>query len=181
MFNQRRLWALASITSVVLLGALAAGCGDDDDDGDATVESETPAAVASPTVAEAETPEAEATTADETPAGDETATTGGATVEAGAASLVDARGFTLYTFANDTAGSGTSACTGGCATAWPALTATGEPTAGEGVSGELGTITREDGTTQVTYDGLPLYFFASDAAPGDTNGASIPNWALAQP
>jgi predicted lipoprotein with Yx(FWY)xxD motif len=95
--------------------------------------------------------------------------------------LVDARGFTLYTFANDTPGSGASACSGACATNWPPLTA-GEPTAGDGVTGELATIERDDGTTQVTYDGAPLYFFAGDNAPGDTNGHEVGNiWFAATP
>ena len=85
---------------------------------------------------------------------------------------------TLYTFDNDVAGSGVSTCTGGCLTNWPALTiAAGDtPTGGAGVTGTLGTIVRTDnGATQVTYNGLPLYFFISDAAPGDTKGIYT-NW-----
>lgn len=85
---------------------------------------------------------------------------------------------TLYTFDKDVAGSGVSTCTGGCLVNWPALTiAAGDtPTGGAGVTGTLGTIVRADnGATQVTYDGLPLYFFINDAAPGDTNGIYT-NW-----
>jgi predicted lipoprotein with Yx(FWY)xxD motif len=85
---------------------------------------------------------------------------------------------TLYTFDKDVAGSGTSNCTGGCLTTWPALTvAAGDtPSGGAGVTGTLGTITRaDDGSLQVTYNGLPLYFFANDKAPGDTNGIYT-NW-----
>jgi len=92
-------------------------------------------------------------------------------------------GMTVYTFTKDTAGSGTSACTGGCLTKWPAVTVAAgtAPTAGDGVSGMLATITRpDDGTLQVTYNGLPLYFYQSDKAPGDTNG-SYPNWNLVKP
>lgn len=88
--------------------------------------------------------------------------------------LVDGEtGLTLYYFEKDTKDSGTSACTGGCLETWPALTVeAGEtPTGGEGVTGTLGTITRaDDGTLQVTYNGLPLYFFKNDAEPGDLNG-----------
>jgi predicted lipoprotein with Yx(FWY)xxD motif len=88
--------------------------------------------------------------------------------------LVDAAsGMTVYTFTEDVKDSGTSACTGGCLAAWPALTvpAGGTPTGGPGVTGTLATITRaDDGTLQVTYNGLPLYFFANDQAPGDLNG-----------
>ena len=92
--------------------------------------------------------------------------------------VATANQMTLYTFDKDVAGSGTSNCTGGCLTNWPALTvAAGDtPTGGAGVTGTLGTITRADnGAHQVTYNGLPLYFFANDKAPGDTNGIYA-NW-----
>ncbi|HEX7496237.1 MAG TPA: hypothetical protein VF349_06360 [Candidatus Limnocylindrales bacterium] len=97
--------------------------------------------------------------------------------------VAGSNGMTVYTFTNDTAGSGTSACSGGCLTKWPALTvaAGAAPTAGDGVTGKLGTITRADnGTLQVTYNGLPLYFYQGDKAPGDTSG-SYPNWNLVKP
>ena len=97
---------------------------------------------------------------------------GAVTVEAkpvGAAGtvLVDgASGMTVYIFTKDTKDSGKSVCTGDCLVTWPALTveAGATPTGGTGVTGTLGTITREDdGTLQVTYNGLPLYFFKNDA------------------
>ena len=90
---------------------------------------------------------------------------------------------TLYNFTKDTKDSGTSACMGGCLETWPALTvAAGEtPVAGDGVTGTLGTITRtDDGTIQVTYNGLPLYFFKNDKAPGDLNGV-YENWVTVAP
>jgi predicted lipoprotein with Yx(FWY)xxD motif len=89
---------------------------------------------------------------------------------------------TVYTFTKDTAGSGQSACTGACLVKWPPLTvpAGSAPTAGAGVSGTLGTITGSDGSMQVTFNGLPLYFYQGDKAPGDTNG-SYPNWNLVKP
>ena len=113
---------------------------------------------------------------------------GGATVEVksvGGSNILVAgsNGMTVYTFTKDTPNSGQSACTGGCLTTWPALTVpSGQtPTAGSGVSGKLGTITRGDnGQLQVTYNGLPLYFYAGDSAPGDTNG-HYPQWNLVQP
>jgi predicted lipoprotein with Yx(FWY)xxD motif len=85
---------------------------------------------------------------------------------------------TVYTFDKDVAGSGASNCTGGCLDKWPALTVTtGQtPTGGPGVTGTLGTIVRTDnGATQVTYGGLPLYFFVGDKAPGEANGIYT-NW-----
>jgi predicted lipoprotein with Yx(FWY)xxD motif len=97
--------------------------------------------------------------------------------------VAGSNGMTVYTFSSDAANSGKSACSGGCLTKWPALTvaAGAAPTAGDGVTGAVGTITRsDDGTLQVTYNGLPLYFFQNDKAPGDTNG-SYPNWNLVKP
>ncbi len=81
--------------------------------------------------------------------------------------LTDADGRTLYLFIPD--GQGPSVCNDGCAAAWPPLT--GEPVAGDGTDAALlGTAERADGTTQATYNGWPLYYYADDAAPGDTNG-----------
>ena len=98
--------------------------------------------------------------------------------------LVDgASGMTLYVFAKDVKDSGTSACTGGCLVKWPALTvpAGSTPTGGTGVTGTLSTITRaDDGTLQVTYNGLPLYFFQNDKAAGDLNGV-YENWMTVTP
>ena len=87
---------------------------------------------------------------------------------------------TVYTFDSDTPG--VSKCTGGCATTWPPLTvpAGTTPTGGPGVTGQLGTITRSDGSLQVTYKGMPLYFFHSDAQAGDTKG-NYTGWSLVKP
>jgi predicted lipoprotein with Yx(FWY)xxD motif len=84
--------------------------------------------------------------------------------------VVDQSGRTTYTFDRDTAGSGTAACLGGCAAVWPPLTATGTPTAGPGIAGSVGVITRADGKRQVTLNGRPLYEFSGDHAAGDANG-----------
>jgi predicted lipoprotein with Yx(FWY)xxD motif len=91
-------------------------------------------------------------------------------------------GKTLYTFNNDT--EGVSNCSGDCAEAWPPLTVAENTrlVGGAGVEGEFGTIAREDGSLQVTYNGMPLYFFAEDAAPGDTNGQGLGDvWFVAAP
>ena len=78
-------------------------------------------------------------------------------------------GRAVYLWAKD--GMNMSACTGACASAWPAVPATGTLTATGGAqASDLGTITRSDGTKQVTYDGHALYFFAGDSAAGQTNG-----------
>jgi predicted lipoprotein with Yx(FWY)xxD motif len=90
----------------------------------------------------------------------------GMTTINGTAVVTNAKGMTLYWFAPDT--STTSKCTGACATYWPPVT--GPVTAGSGVTGTLGTITRPDGTTQATYDGHPLYTYVGDTAPGQAKG-----------
>jgi predicted lipoprotein with Yx(FWY)xxD motif len=86
--------------------------------------------------------------------------------------LIDSQGRTLYLFKAD---SGTqSACSGGCATAWPPLLASGTPTAGTGLTAsKLGTITRSAGNQQVTYNGHPLYMFVKDTKAGQTNGQGV--------
>ena len=83
--------------------------------------------------------------------------------------LVDGKGQTLYLFEAD---KGTaSMCDGACASAWPPLTTTGKPSAASGVAAsKLGTTKRSDGTTEVTYNGHPLYTFSGDSAPGQTTG-----------
>lgn len=84
--------------------------------------------------------------------------------------LVDGDGMTVYVFDNDT--DGTSSCTGDCETNWPPVP--GDVTAGEGVDADLlSTTEREDGSSQATYDGQPVYLFAGDQAPGDTAGQGV--------
>jgi predicted lipoprotein with Yx(FWY)xxD motif len=83
--------------------------------------------------------------------------------------LTDAKGLTLYWFAPDTATR--SACYGSCASYWPPVT--GTPSAGPGVSGKLGTITRTGGTLQATYDGHPLYTYIGDSGPGQASGNNL--------
>jgi predicted lipoprotein with Yx(FWY)xxD motif len=105
-----------------------------------------------------------------------TSTGGAATVGVSNSSLgsilVNSGGRTLYLFKAD---SGTmSACSGACATAWPPLLATGNPTVGKGLTAsKLGTITRSGGTRQVTYNGHPLYLFVKDKKPGDVTGQGV--------
>jgi predicted lipoprotein with Yx(FWY)xxD motif len=83
--------------------------------------------------------------------------------------LVDAQGRTLYLFMKDRGGR--SSCTGACTSTWAPLATSGAPRAGAGVAhGKLRTTRRPDGTTQVTYNGHPLYTFTGDSAPGQATG-----------
>lgn len=141
---------LVSVTG--LLGLAACG---DDEGADAAVED---------TTAETST-----TTEDPAPAD------GGTTIETTTGDLgtylVDSDGTTLYAFVPD--GQGPSTCTDDCLSTWPAVAAPTE--AGDGVDADLlGESARpDDGSAQATYDGWPLYYFAGDAAPGDTNGQGV--------
>jgi predicted lipoprotein with Yx(FWY)xxD motif len=86
--------------------------------------------------------------------------------------IVDAKGRTLYGFKADTAG--ISTCYDKCATNWPPLLATGDATVGDGLdAAKVTTVDRTDGTKQVKYGDWPLYYFAADAAAGDTNGQKV--------
>jgi len=92
-----------------------------------------------------------------------TTTIGGTTV------LTNAKGFTLYSFAPDTPAS--SKCYGSCAVYWPPVT--GTIAAGQGLPGKVTTITRTDGSHQLTYNGHPLYTYIGDTAPGQARGNNI--------
>jgi predicted lipoprotein with Yx(FWY)xxD motif len=95
--------------------------------------------------------------------------------------LADQTGRTLYLFTVDK--SGTSGCYGVCATNWPPLTTTGSvAVAGNAAAGQVGSIKRTDGTTQVTYAGHPLYYFQGDTSPGMTKGQGVQGvWFLLGP
>ena len=86
----------------------------------------------------------------------------------------------LYMYTKDTAG--VSNCTGDCLKTWPPLVATVDMLAGAGVPGKLGSIMRADGTKQVTYNDMPLYYWASDTKPGDTTGQGVGGvWFMMSP
>ncbi len=92
------------------------------------------------------------------------------TAQIGSATVVaNAKGFTLYWFAPDTATK--SNCNGSCAVYWPPVK--GPVTAGPDVTGRLGTIKRADGSAQATYNGHPLYSYVGDGAPGQAHGNSL--------
>jgi predicted lipoprotein with Yx(FWY)xxD motif len=143
--------AFARAALLAALTVAVAACGGGDDAGSGT------AATAAPTTAAAQE-------------------TNGATVAVASSSLgdilVDAEGRTLYAFTKDQGDQ--SACSGECATNWPALT--GTATAGTGAqAGLLSTSTQANGSSQVTYGGRPLYHFAGDTKPGDLNGQGVGN------
>jgi predicted lipoprotein with Yx(FWY)xxD motif len=140
------------IAGAALLAAmlLLAACGDDGEN--ETERRSTPATTAAPTG----------------PATVKTAQTSIGTV------LVDADGKTLYLFANDQGD--TSAVPANVLAAWPPLTVTGEPVAGEGIDeAKLGTAQQPDGQTWVSYNGHLLYRFTGDASAGQTTGHKIGN------
>lgn len=93
-------------------------------------------------------------------------------------------GRAVYLFTADS--KGRSACQSACAQAWPPVTTSGKPEADAGVDAAmLGTIERQDGTAQVTYNGMPLYYFVQDQKPGSTAGENVNGfggeWYLVSP
>lgn len=91
--------------------------------------------------------------------------------------LTGSNGMALYTHTGDSAT--VSTCASGCAAAWPPLETTSQPTAGAGLTGRLGTLSRADGTTQVTYAGKPLYYWQGDTKAGDVTGNGIDGFSVA--
>jgi len=142
--------------AVPLLGAamLVAACG---------------GGAASPSVAPATAAPATEAPASEAPAATGTAVALGDT-SLGAV-LVDGKGMTLYMFTADA--DGVSACSGDCLASWPVLAGEGA-TPGEGLdAADFGSITRDDGTSQVTFFDMPLYTFVGDKAAGDVTGQGV--------
>ncbi len=96
--------------------------------------------------------------------------------------LTSGSGRAIYLWAKDAGNA--SACTGACAAAWPPVTGTATAV-GSAKASDLGTITRSDGTKQVTYDGHPLYYFVGDSGPGTATGQGSDNfgakWWLVSP
>lgn len=163
--------------AIVVVAGLAAGCSSA-----ATTSPPASTVAAAPSTAPAASAGAPAASASGPTAGGPaimTATVG----SSGTLIVAGSNGMTVYQFSKDTANSGTSACTGGCITKWPALTvpAGTTPAAGSGAAGKIGTITRpDDGSLQVTYSGLPLYFYTGDHAAGDANGVYT-GWSAVKP
>jgi predicted lipoprotein with Yx(FWY)xxD motif len=93
--------------------------------------------------------------------------------------VIGPNGHTLYIFTKDKGLK--TACTGKCATFWPALTATGPITVGPGINKAALTKVDAQKPDQIAYYGHLLYYFAHDTAPGQTAGTAIPDWDLLGP
>ena len=151
--NRPRRALLVIPAAAAGLAALAA-CSSSSSSSSSAPTSSTPSASSTPTGGSTASGTAAATAA-----GVKTASIGGVTV------LTNAKGFTLYSFAPDTATK--SACNGACATAWPPQTASGT------VTSPYTTIKRSDGSTQLVFHGHPLYTFTGDTAPGTASGNGV--------
>jgi predicted lipoprotein with Yx(FWY)xxD motif len=156
----------ASVVGAVGIGLVVAACSSGSSTTTTTSSPATSSAAAAPATAQASSPAATGQAS------------GAATVSLAALSgipgkaLIGSNGRTLYLFQADK--TGTSACSGACAAAWPPDTVTGTPQAGSGVSqSRLGTITRADGTVQLTYNGHPLYYFTADTGSGTAHGQAV--------
>jgi predicted lipoprotein with Yx(FWY)xxD motif len=156
---------LFSITALAAAATLTACGGSGDDAG-----------------SDASSPAAESSSAASTPSAT-SASTDLATAETSLGTIVvDGKGMTAYYFLKDTKGSGTSACSGDCAAAWPAITTENATPTVSGVTAEVGTITGTDGALQVTIDGRPVYTFAQDSAPGEVKGQGLNDaWYVVAP
>ncbi len=138
--------------------SLLAGCGDDGSSSDSPEPEPATTSAAAETENEAEKPEK-----------DRPQPKPGTEIVVGDSEygemLYDLKDQAIYIFEND--GADESACYDECAEAWPPVVTDGEPVAGDGTDDSLlGTTERDDGTTQVTYDGQPLYFYAHEG-PGE--------------
>jgi predicted lipoprotein with Yx(FWY)xxD motif len=158
--KSRFVAAFAATALAVLLAGCTGPAEDSPPEDDAAIQSEQPE-TAEPGTSEATAPggsaDAALTTVD-SPLGE---------------IVVDGEGMTVYMFDSDTQGGDASTCEGQCAQNWPAVTTESNAPSVEGVTGEVATITGIDGSTQVTLNGWPLYYYIGDEAAGDTNGQGV--------
>jgi predicted lipoprotein with Yx(FWY)xxD motif len=151
--RRKTMWAPVGLVAVALIAAACGSSSTTPPKSSGSPSSSSPSAAASSAAASASSSGTAL----------KTATIGGVTV------LTNAKGFTLYSFAPDTATK--SNCNGACATYWPPVK--GPATAGPGVTGMLTTLTRSDGSMQAAYDGHPLYTYVGDTAPGQAKGNGL--------
>ena len=93
--------------------------------------------------------------------------------------LTNASGFTLYTYSSDTPNSGTSSCTGGCASIWPPFYVSSLVLPPGLNASSFATITRTDGSKQLAYKGYPLYLYTGDSQPGQASGNNVAGFKVA--
>lgn len=172
-----RLSSFFSATAIAVVSVAAAGCG-----GSSSSKSAGNAGGYAP-VGASSTQSAAASTATSTSASP--ATTSAAASGSGTAVVVSTKHaklgtilaagnkhLTVYMFEGDKGS--TTACTGACAKVWPPVTTSAAASvSGSAMATDLGTITRPDGTKQVTYKGHPLYWFARDGDSGDAYGQGV--------
>jgi predicted lipoprotein with Yx(FWY)xxD motif len=178
MLSSIRSTNLTRASGLVAAMLVAAACSSG---GGATAAPSAAAASAAPPAAASSAPSEAASAAPSAAAGGALTLTVATSATAGKY-LAGADGKTLYVFSPDTPNK--SACSGSCATNWPPLTvaAGGSAPTATGATGTLATFARDDGTTQVSYNGKPLYYFANDKAAGDTNGQGVAGkWTVAAP
>jgi predicted lipoprotein with Yx(FWY)xxD motif len=153
--------------SALALAAALAGCG-------GTPGTTGPSTGSPPTVSSAPAPGATTTAAADVELKTASSTAGQI--------VVDAEGKSVYFFTKDVKDSGTSACKDACVAAWPAVTTNSDAPKVDGVTGAIGTINAADGSKQITINGMPIYYFAKDKAPGDILGQGVMNvWYLVSP
>lgn len=157
-------YILPAVSAASLLAL--AGCGSSD----TTAAAPSSSAASSSAASSSDTPSASSSSS--SPAGTSTADLAVAQTSLGEV-LVDGQGKTVYVFDKDAKGATASACTDQCATTWPAVVATAATPTGDGVDADLASITGVSGEPQVTVDGLPVYTFAKDTAPGDVMGQGV--------
>ena len=154
--SRRRRAGVAAAVGAVVLGAGLAGCS-------SSSSPSTPSTPAAPTSASPSAPAASSATTIKTASNPSLGTI-----------LVDSAGMTVYRFDADSVSPPTSHCTGGCAAVWPPVPAGAASSVAQGFSqSELGTLTRPDGSKQVTVGGWPVYTYTGDTAAGQANGEHL--------
>jgi predicted lipoprotein with Yx(FWY)xxD motif len=156
--------SVPAVATLAAAAVLAAGCGSSN--------STTTAASSPPASATATQSTAAATGTSTAPAAGAGVTVSAKSSKNGTILAAGPKRLTVYLFEADHGSS--SSCSGACAHVWPPVTTTGAPSAhGPAITGDLGTITRSDGTMQVTYKGHPLYYYVRDGDSGDAYGQGI--------
>ncbi|MBT2586749.1 hypothetical protein [Arthrobacter sp. ISL-95] len=164
--------------AALILSAALAGCGGSP--GTATTSAPPPVATSSAAATSA------SPTVDASPTMNASTAASGVEMKVSSSSagqiVTDSKGMSLYFFTKDVKDSGTSACTEACLVAWPIFTTTSDAPTVEGVTGTVGTIASPDGMKHVTLNGMPLYYYAKDKAPGDVTGQGVGGvWYLVSP